>query len=67
MVYLPLNVETAPVPLHRRELGQVVVNLILNAIQASPEGGTVTIDVEQQRDLLRVWSKKGAGLTDDDR
>lgn len=32
--------------LRRRELGQVMVNLILNAIQASPEGGQVTIAVE---------------------
>ncbi|MBW4594460.1 MAG: two-component sensor histidine kinase [Brasilonema angustatum HA4187-MV1] len=59
------------ISLRRRELGQVMVNLILNAIQASPEGEQVTVGVEeelgaqsQQKERYFVaWVKdKGPGL-----
>lgn len=68
LTYLPPSTPIQPALLRRRELGQVMVNLILNAIQASPEGGTVTIGVEQHRELLRFWVEdQGAGLTSVDR
>ena len=44
------------IPLRRHELGQVMVNLILNAIQASPEGKQVTVGVEEK---LSVRSDQG--------
>ncbi|QDL09178.1 two-component sensor histidine kinase [Brasilonema octagenarum UFV-E1] len=59
------------IPLRRRELGQVMVNLILNAIQASPEGQQVTVGVEKESDVKNqqkdryfvAWVEdKGAGL-----
>ncbi|QKQ73155.1 nitrogen regulation protein NR(II) [Nostoc sp. TCL240-02] len=60
------------VPLRRRELGQVMVNLILNAIQASSEGGQVTIAVEPIKEHTAekasfawvIWVEdQGAGLS----
>ncbi len=61
--------ETLPqIPLPRRELGQVMVNLILNAIQASPEGGQVLVGVEQQPDYFIAWVEdQGQGLSLEDR
>ncbi len=53
--------------LRRRELGQVMVNLILNAIQASPVGESVEVGVEQQDDLV-IWVKdSGSGLLPEER
>ncbi|WP_333359870.1 ATP-binding protein [Microcoleus sp. N3A4] len=61
--------QTLPlVPLRPRELGQVMVNLILNAIQASPEGGQVLVGVEQQQDYFVSWVEdRGHGLSPEDR
>ncbi|MBR8833595.1 MAG: two-component sensor histidine kinase [Stigonema ocellatum SAG 48.90 = DSM 106950] len=51
------------VPLRRRELGQVMVNLILNAIQASPSESQVEVGLKQQQDYLVTWVKdSGPGL-----
>lgn len=52
------------VPLRRQELGQVMVNLILNAIQASPEGGKVDVGVDFLPDYLVAWvADQGSGLS----
>jgi len=71
------------VPLRRQEVGQVMVNLILNAIQASPEGCQVEVGVETQRNAcgssltalsqaqpnyLVAWVEdQGPGLTPEER
>ncbi len=55
------------IPLRRRELGQVMVNLILNAIQASPKGCQVEVGVEQRQNNLIVWVEdRGLGLPPED-
>ena len=48
---LPLN----PVSIDAQELQQVLVNLLLNAIQASPRGASVTL-------LSRDWESRGVVL-----
>jgi len=55
------------VPLSRRALGQVMVNLILNAIQASPEEGQVEVGVDQQDYLIAWVEDQGQGLPPEDK
>lgn len=51
----------------RHQLQQVLVNILLNAIQASPEGDTVTIAVECGADSLQVAVRDhGAGIAQQD-
>jgi signal transduction histidine kinase len=72
LVYQPSAQPLPEIPLRRRELGQVLVNLILNAIQASPENGKVIVGVkqisgnkEQSDDTLVAWVEdRGQGLSD---
>lgn len=47
LVYYPPEEAIALMPLRSREVGQVLVNLILNAIQASPEGDQVIVGVKK--------------------
>ncbi|MEH2208059.1 MAG: response regulator [Nostoc sp.] len=56
------------VPLRCRELGQVMVNLILNAIQPSSLESEVEVGVSQEQDYLVTWVKDtGAGLAPEER
>ena len=48
------------------ELGQVVTNLILNAMDAMPEGGTLTLKTQDEEDSVLVTVRDtGGGMTDD--
>jgi len=69
LVYCPPAEPLPQLPLRRRELGQVLVNLILNAIQASSVGGQVEVGVDQKPpDYAIAWVKdRGQGLPPEDR
>lgn len=52
------------VPLRRQQIGQVMLNLLLNAIQASPSAGQVDVGVEQQENYLVAWVEdRGQGIS----
>ncbi|TSE25392.1 sensor histidine kinase [Tepidimonas aquatica] len=60
---------TAPVACNRQELQQVIINLVVNAVQASPPGGVVELDsgdwIEDDR-VVGAWLEvrdHGPGLS----
>ncbi|MFN7712721.1 MAG: cache domain-containing protein [Curvibacter sp.] len=63
---------TARAGINRQELQQVVINLLINAIQAMPEGGTLRLRTRDRRDLpgdgragvLLEISDSGPGLSE---
>lgn len=68
LVYQVPDSPLPQVPLRRQELGQVMVNLILNAIQASPESGQVEVGLYQRPDYLVAWVEdQGSGLVPEER
>lgn len=45
------------------QMKQVLLNLVLNAIQAMPEGGEVTVDASEQNDTLQIRVRdQGPGI-----
>ncbi|MBV8886844.1 MAG: HAMP domain-containing histidine kinase [Chroococcidiopsidaceae cyanobacterium CP_BM_RX_35] len=66
-IQLIYQVSALPLPqvqVRQREIGQVMVNLILNAIQASPEGSQVEVGVNTWHEHLVAWVQdRGPGLT----
>ncbi|MDO8905272.1 cache domain-containing protein [Hydrogenophaga sp.] len=49
---------------NRQELQQVIINLLINAIQAMPDGGTLRLQTEDWQDI--VHSSGGASLSVED-
>ena len=63
LVYQVPDSPLPQVPLRHQELGQVMVNLILNGIQASPKGGQVEVGVGARQEYLVAWVEdQGPGL-----
>ena len=48
-----------PVAINRQELQQVLINLLVNAVQAMPEGGRLTL-------RTRAWDSQGAAIEVED-
>ena len=68
LVYRAPTSPLPPMPLRRRGLGQVMLNLTLNAIQASPADGQVEVGVEQQDNYLVAWVEdQGQGISPENR
>ena len=63
-------IATSHAPINRQELQQVLINLMINAIQAMPDGGTLTLRTRDQRDapghpgVLIEICDTGTGLSD---
>jgi two-component system sensor histidine kinase HydH len=55
--------ETPPVQANPEQIKQAFLNLILNALQAMPDGGTLTLAAETEEDRLRLrFSDTGQGI-----
>jgi len=65
-----ITLETGPVGqvrLDPRKIRRTVVNLVSNAIIASPEGGEVTVGIRREEGMLRICVEdRGVGIPDDD-
>lgn len=64
-----LNIEHGlpPVAADRDRVGQVLVNLISNALKYSPEGGLVAVGVARRGDFVKVYvSDQGLGIHPED-
>ncbi|GGI45690.1 hypothetical protein GCM10008018_13420 [Paenibacillus marchantiophytorum] len=58
------NVETV---LDRQRLGQIVVNLLTNALKFTPQGGKVSVEVkEEQHSVIILVSDTGIGIKGED-
>ena len=59
--------ELPPVPMDIARIGQVVANLLENAIQHTPEGGSIRIEAERAETSARVTvADTGAGIPADE-
>jgi PAS domain S-box-containing protein len=67
-LHLDLDLGGVPVVMGRpAELSEVVTNLILNAIDAMPQGGTLRLSTRRQGDRLVIFTvtDTGIGMTED--
>jgi signal transduction histidine kinase len=65
---LDLDPEAAPIRLDADQLGRAVQNLLLNAIDAMPTGGSVTIRTTRAAGVVRIEvADTGEGLLDEER
>jgi len=60
--------QIAPVPLDGMRIKQVLINLVVNAVQASPDGETVMVACHQERSRIVIDVRDlGSGITEDRR
>lgn len=65
-VHLSLDQQASPVMLDDSSMRGALMNLILNAIEAMPQGGTLSVNLEQMGDSLRVRIKDtGHGISEE--
>jgi signal transduction histidine kinase len=58
---------TPPLRLVRRDVLQVLLNLVQNAVEASPDGATVVVHVAYEQDHVRISvSDQGYGISSDE-
>jgi signal transduction histidine kinase len=64
---LSLDRQAAPVMLDESSIRGALMNLMLNAIEAMPQGGTLTIRLDQTSDLLRLEiTDTGRGISEEE-
>lgn len=57
---------TAPAPLDPMRIKQVLINLVVNAVQASPEGETVVVTCSQEQERIVIdVTDLGPGIAED--
>jgi signal transduction histidine kinase len=67
-VTMELDPELGAVPLDAEQVGRAVQNLLLNAIDAMPDGGTITIRTYGRGDVVYLEiGDTGEGLMDEER
>jgi signal transduction histidine kinase len=67
-VTMELDPELGAVPLDAEQVGRAVQNLLLNAIDAMPRGGTITIRTYRRGDVMCLEvADTGEGLMDEER
>jgi signal transduction histidine kinase len=55
------------VPMDQKRIGQVISNLLMNAIRYTPAGGIIEIGAQTEGATIRVWVRDtGAGIPRDD-
>lgn len=65
-IVLDLDPNLPKVPADARQLEQAFRNMVLNALQALPEGGTITVSTSGNRDGIRiVIADNGIGIPED--
>jgi signal transduction histidine kinase len=62
-IHLNLSNELPTVPFNAMQMEQVLINLLMNAVQASPDGETVTVSTSQEGGYVRVdVTDSGCGI-----
>lgn len=62
-IFIETTLESAPIPLDQQLFKSALLNLIVNAVQAMPEGGKLTLSLKQKRnDLVLTIADTGIGI-----